>query len=86
MSSLCSVSTDGAAVMVGSKSGVVTRLKEYVPGVIATHCIAHRLALSCAVAAYIIPYLVKYQEVMNSVFKYFKNSGKNMDLREQNKN
>ncbi|XP_076308476.1 zinc finger protein 862-like [Tachypleus tridentatus] len=74
----CSVSSDGAAVMVGSKSGVVTRLKQFVPGVLATHCIAHKLTLSCATGADSIPYLVKYQDIMNSIFKFFKYSTKNM--------
>ncbi|XP_076365834.1 zinc finger protein 862-like [Tachypleus tridentatus] len=75
---LCSVSTDGAAVMVGSKSGVVTRLNQFVPGVLATHCIAHTLALSCATGADSIPYLVKYQDIMNSIFKFVRYSPKNM--------
>lgn len=74
---LCSVSTDGASVMVGNKSGVVTKLKNSVPGVLATHCIAHRLALSCCTGADTIPYLVKYQEILNSVYKFFRNSPKN---------
>ncbi|XP_076348021.1 E3 SUMO-protein ligase KIAA1586-like [Tachypleus tridentatus] len=62
---LCSVSSDGAAVMVGSKSGVVTRLKQFVPSVLAT-------------GADSIPYLVKYQDIMNSISKFFKYSPKNM--------
>ena len=75
---LCGVSTDGAAVMVGNKSGVVKRLKESVQGVLSTHCIAHRLALSCCSAADTIPYLVKFQEILNSIDKYFHFSPKNM--------
>ncbi|XP_053388096.1 zinc finger protein 862-like [Mercenaria mercenaria] len=82
LSNLCSVSTDGASVMVGSKTGVVTRLKADVPGVIATHCIAHRLALSCCSGADCIPYMVKVQEVLNSVYKYFHLSRKNMAMLE----
>lgn len=42
LTGLCDLCTDGAAVMVGQKSGVVTRLKAEVPGVLVTHCIAHR--------------------------------------------
>ena len=76
MKGLCGISTDGAAVMVGNKSGVVTRFKESVPGVLATHCIAHRLALSCCSGADSIPYLVKFQEILNSVYKFFHNSPK----------
>ncbi|XP_055957012.1 uncharacterized protein LOC126821364 [Patella vulgata] len=39
------IANDGAAVMVGSKSGIVTRLKALNPVILGTHCIAHRLAL-----------------------------------------
>ena len=78
LSNLCGVSTDGAAVMLGHKSGVVTRLKSEVPGVLATHCIAHRLALSCCTGADAIPYMVKMQEILNSVYKFFHYSPKNM--------
>ena len=37
---------DGASVMSGYKSGVQTRLKVNQPGLIYTHCTAHRLELS----------------------------------------
>ena len=62
------ISTDGAAVMVGIKSGLVQKLTGMVPGILATHCIAHRLALSCCSAADKIPYLVKFQELLNSIY------------------
>ena len=74
---LTGVATDGAAVMTGKKSGVVQCLKEMQPDIIATHCIAHRLALSCGGAADKIPYLVKFQGLLNDIFKFFRNSGKN---------
>ena len=74
---LTGLATDGAAVMTGKKSGVVQCLKEMQPDVLATHCIAHRLALSCGGAADRIPYLVKFQGLLNDIFKYFRNSGKN---------
>ncbi|XP_060571778.1 E3 SUMO-protein ligase KIAA1586-like isoform X2 [Ruditapes philippinarum] len=82
LSGLCGVSTDGASVMVGNKSGVVTRLKQAVPGILATHCIGHRLALSCCSGADSIPYLVKVQEILNSVYKYFHFSPKHMAMLE----
>ena len=43
---LVAVGSDGAAVMVGCRSGVVTRLTEDMPHVIGVHCMAHRLELS----------------------------------------
>ena len=74
---LTGLATDGAAVMTGKKSGVVQRLKQIQPDIVSTHCIAHRLALSCGGAADKIPYLVKFQGLLNDFFKYFRNSGKN---------
>ena len=38
----------------------------------------HRLALGTGAAADKIRYLVKFQDVLNSMFKYFANSPKNM--------
>ena len=44
---LVAIGSDGAAVMVGCRSGVVTRLTEdCMPHVICVHCMAHRLELS----------------------------------------
>ena len=34
------ITTEGAVVMVGNKSGLVQKLKGMVPGILATHCIA----------------------------------------------
>ncbi len=60
------------------RSGVVTPTKEFSPWSPATHCIAHRLALSCCSGADTIPYLVKFQDILNSVYKYFHFPTKNM--------
>lgn len=43
---LISVTCDGAAVMLGNKSGVGTLLKEQFPSIILWHCANHRLELS----------------------------------------
>lgn len=78
ISNLVGVATDGASVMVGCRSGVVTRLREVTCGLLATHCIAHRLALGAGSAADKVRYLVKFQDILNSIYKYFANSPKNM--------
>lgn len=63
--------------LVGIATGEVKELKDLSPSLLSTHCIAHRLALSCGGAADQIPYLVKFQEILNSLYKYFHNSPKN---------
>lgn len=43
------IATDGAAVMVGKRNGVVARLRVHMPSIIGVHCAAHRLNLaSCS--------------------------------------
>ena len=74
---LIALGTDGASVMTGKNSGVVTRFKNENPFMMSTHCAAHRLALASAQAASAIPYLVKYQAVLNDIYKYYKYSPKN---------
>ena len=66
--------SDGAAVMVGKKSGVATRLKAHNGEMISIHCGAHRLALACLQAAESITYLKCFDGHLISLFYYFKNS------------
>lgn len=74
---ICGIASDGAAVMVGCKSGFVTRMKSCIPGLLAVHCISHRLALAAGNAADSVAYLVKFQEIVNSIYSYFHMSPKN---------
>ncbi|XP_053408053.1 zinc finger protein 862-like [Mercenaria mercenaria] len=83
LSNLIGISTDGAAVMTGKKSGLVQQLKQEVPTLLSTHCIAHRLALASGQAADTVPYLLKFQELVNSIYRYFDNSPKNMSRLEK---
>ncbi|KAI5083925.1 hypothetical protein GOP47_0000094 [Adiantum capillus-veneris] len=46
MQKLVGIATDGATVMSGQHTGLVTRLREKVPHLISFHCIAHRQALA----------------------------------------
>ena len=75
--SICKISSfgsDGAAVMTGSVTGVATRLKKLNPKMLSIHCINHRLALGVSQAANAIPYLIKFGEVLVSIFKFYHNS------------
>ncbi|KAH7284550.1 hypothetical protein KP509_34G059300 [Ceratopteris richardii] len=42
---LMAIATDGASVMIGSKTGVVARFQSSMPCIMGIHCIAHRQAL-----------------------------------------
>ena len=57
ISSVYGFGSDGAAVMVGRRSGVATQLKEHNPELVSLHCGAHRLALASSQAAQHVPYL-----------------------------
>ena len=71
--------SDGCSTMVGSKSGVATRLKEASPFVVSVHCIAHRTNLAtlqavesseCKVVSFEI------DKTINLLVAHFKKSGK----------
>ncbi|XP_072343656.1 uncharacterized protein [Scyliorhinus torazame] len=79
MKQMCGFAIDGSAVTAECKNGVVTQLKAQAPGLLSIHCIAHRLALSSVSAADTVPYLVKYQQTLDSVYKHFVNLSKNRD-------
>ena len=49
--------SDGASVMVGSKTGVATRMKAMNPFIVSRHCAAQRLALVSSQAAKEVTYM-----------------------------
>ena len=61
---------DGVSVMVGVRARVTTLMKKKYPFILSTHCIAHRLALASGQAADSIPYIKKYQQYVNTIYKY----------------
>ena len=67
---MCGIATDGCNVMTGVCSGVTTQIKKINPFIVSTHCIAHCLALACGQAADGDRYLKRYQEMVNSIYKY----------------
>ncbi|KAK3091876.1 hypothetical protein FSP39_023354 [Pinctada imbricata] len=78
VTNLSCITTDGASVMTGCRSGVTTLMKEKNCQLLSIHCIAHRLALASGQAADNIPYLKKYQHMVNTIYKYFKYSPKHL--------
>ena len=74
VSRISSFGSDGAPVMLGSVSGVSTRLKRLNPEMLSVHCINHRLALGVSQAADTVPYLKKFGEVLIAIYKFYHNS------------
>ena len=69
---LINVNFDGATVMSGHKSGVQKRLKDIQPGLIYTHCVAHRLELAMLDALKLKDdYLHRFVENINGLFKFY---------------
>ena len=66
--------SDGASVMVGSKSGVTTRMKALNPFLVSVHCAATRLALASSQVTKDITYLTKFMEMLHAIYNYFHNS------------
>ena len=65
---------DGASVMLGNRGGVSTLLKKKAPFLVANHCVAHQLALASSQAANEIPYLKRFKDVLDQLFRYYQNS------------
>ena len=67
---------DGCSTNTGTKSGVVTRLRSYIPWLFAVHCIAHRLNLAVRTASRQadIPCLADFESVLIQLFYFYHNS------------
>ena len=64
MAKICGIGTDGAATMVGSQTGVVTRLQAIQPSAIGVHCAAHRLNLVSSQAGDNVPYIKHFKRIL----------------------
>ena len=74
---LVGVASDGAAVMRGCRSGVVSRLTEGLPHVVGVHCMAHRLELSFKDAANKNPCCKKIDSLLMGLYYVYHNSALN---------
>ncbi|CAI7872235.1 unnamed protein product [Closterium sp. NIES-54] len=50
LAKIAGMSTDGASVMMGSKNGIVARLRLRIPHLVSSHCIAHEYVRFCTSA------------------------------------
>ena len=66
--SLQAFGSDGAAVMIGRKSGVGPHFKADCPQLFQVHCVNHCLALAAAHAVNGIPYLQKLKTNVLSIY------------------
>ncbi len=73
---------DGAAVMMGEKTGVAGRLKKRIPH-ITIHCVEHKLELAMLDSVKGCEYLVKFEDTLKTIFKmYYYSPKKRRELTE----
>ena len=71
---LAGFGSNGANVMTGRHTGVSTRLKQIVPGLISLHCAAHKLALAASETASEISAANHFRSLVNGLFHYLHQS------------
>ena len=71
---LAEFGSDGANVMTGRHTGVSSRLKQIVPGLISLHCAAHKLALAASETASEISAVNHFRSLANGLFHYLHQS------------
>ncbi|CAG8548982.1 15897_t:CDS:2, partial [Dentiscutata heterogama] len=70
--------SDGAATLIGKKTGVVKRFQEINPFITSVHCITHRLHLAEKDAAKHVPYFNQYETSIKKLYIYFSSSYQRM--------
>ncbi|XP_045921378.1 zinc finger protein 862-like [Micropterus dolomieu] len=76
-SKLVALGTDGAAVMTGAKSGVVSRLKGDRAYIIGIHCMAHRLELAFSDAICSNVMFQKIEDLLSGLYTFYHTSSLN---------
>jgi hypothetical protein len=75
------ISTDGAAVMIGPKSGLCTRLAKRAPFIVQNHCVAHRLNLAFKDTEDDLRVEDQLDDLIKALYRFFKKSpSKCLDL------
>jgi len=72
------IGTDGASTMMGCHNGVVACLKAVTPSAIKVHCTAHRLNLASVQAGDSIPYIKRFNSIVQQLYDCFQNSAVRM--------
>ena len=66
-----SANFDGASVMMGSKSGVATRIKQEAPHVIPVHCVAHTIELAVLDAVKNLDFVSRFEETLKGIYNFY---------------
>ena len=66
------ITSDGAAVMLGSRNGVHTKLREFCPHPVEFHCVAHREALAMGQAYKSVRYFIQVENIL--IYSHFSHS------------
>jgi hypothetical protein len=67
---LVGIGTDGASDMLGKNNGLVAKLKRYMPDLIPTHCIAHKLNLAVINSIKDVPFLSEIETVVTNYIPF----------------
>ncbi len=71
------IATDGASVMLGSKSGVAKQFRDIVPSLIIWHCLCHRLELSIGDLKNDVVGINRFVAFIDKLYSLFSQSPKN---------
>lgn len=73
---LVGICSDGASVMVGSQSGVLTQLKDRYPNILLWHCLCHRIELAVSDAVKSMNSVNHIQSFMDRLYSLYSQSPK----------
>ena len=74
LSKIVGFGSDGAAVMLGLRNGVATKLREDSPFMLNVHCIAHRFALCTGEGASKVTLVRGFVDTLTSLYYFFEHS------------
>ena len=74
------LATDGAAVMVGTREGLASKLRRDNPCMINIHCVCHKLALAFTDSNEDTKYIQDVSNILRQTWQHFENSPKRMAL------
>ena len=70
------MTSDGAAVMMGKKSGLAARLRIYQPLLLNFHCVCHKLALASVKSSDNLKFIKETEDLLLQCWKFFEYSPK----------